>query len=65
MNNWKTEFEVKYDLRFTNDDGKEEIKRDFLIIEGCSKSAVINIIKHKFGYSEDLEIGEVTELWKY
>jgi|TARA_B110000881_G_C18096309_1_gene280672 hypothetical protein len=65
MNNWETEFEVKYSLTLTDDLSRQEVKTETLIIEASSKSEVINIMKHRFQYSENLHIDEIKELWKY
>jgi hypothetical protein len=65
MNNWETEFEVKYSLTLTDDLSRQEEKNETLIIEASSKSEVINIMKHRFQYSENLHIDEIKELWKY
>ena len=65
MNNWETEFEVKYSLTLTDDLSRQEVKTETLIIEASSKSEVINIMKHRFQYSENLHINEIKELWEY
>ena len=65
MNNWETEFEVKYTLLIGDDPSHERTKSETLIIEAGSKSEVVNLIKHRFQYSEYLRIEEINELWKY
>ncbi|MAV88733.1 MAG: hypothetical protein CMM67_10885 [Rhodospirillaceae bacterium] len=65
MNNWETEFEVKYELRYIDDHGFESVKKDSLIIEASSQSEVANIIKSKFNYSDNIQIKCIKELWKY
>ena len=65
MNNWETEFEVKYTLLIEDGSGHESRTSETLIIEAGSKSEVINLIKHRFQYSEYLRIEEINELWKY
>ena len=65
MNNWETEFEVKYSLTLTDDLSRQGGKNESLIIEASSKSEVINLMKHRFQYSENLHIDEIKELWKY
>lgn len=65
MNNWETEFEVKYERIYLDDNGSEVAKKDSLIIEASTKSEVINIIKHRFGYSDNIKIESIKELWNY
>jgi hypothetical protein len=65
MNNWETEFEVKYERIYLDDNGSEVAKKDSLIIEASSQSEVINIMKHRFGYSDNIKIESIKELWKY
>ena len=49
MNNWETEFEVKYERIYLDDNDFKVAKKDSLIIEASTQSEVINIIKHRFG----------------
>ena len=65
MNNWETEFEVKYERIYLDDNGFEVAKKDSLIIEASTQSEVINIIKHRFGYRDNIKIESIKELWKY
>ena len=65
MNNWETEIEVKYECIYSDDNGSEVAKKDSLIIEASTQSEVINIIKHRFGYSDNIKIESIKELWKY
>jgi hypothetical protein len=65
MNNWETEFEVKYSITSTDDSNRQNAKSETLIIEASSKSEVVNIMQHRFQYSESLYIDEIKELWKY
>jgi hypothetical protein len=65
MNNWETEFEVKYSITSTDDPNRQKAKSETLIIEASSKSEVVNIMQHRFQYSESLHIDEIKELWKY
>ena len=65
MNNWETEYEVKYHITSKRDDGKKKVKNRLLIIEASSKTEAINKIKYRFNYNEDVQIDEVKALWKY
>ena len=65
MNNWETEYEVKYQITSKQDDGKQKIKNSSLIIEASSKTEAINKIKYRFNYNDDVKIDEVKTLWKY
>jgi hypothetical protein len=65
MNNWETEFEVKYERIYIDDNGSEVVEKDSLIIEASTHSEVINVIKHRFDYSDNIKIESIKELWKY
>jgi hypothetical protein len=65
MNNWETEYEVKYQITSKQDDGKQKVKNSSLIIEASSKTEAINKIKYRFNYNDDVKIDEVKTLWKY
>tara|TARA_S200000501_G_C20468275_1_gene588254 strand:+ start:139 stop:387 length:249 start_codon:yes stop_codon:yes gene_type:complete len=65
MNNWETEFEVKYERIYLDNNGSEVTKKDNLIIEASTQSEVINIIKQRFDYSDTIKIESIKELWKY
>ena len=65
MNNWETEYEVKYQITSKQDDGKQKVKNSSLIIEASSKTEAINKIKYRFNYNDDVKINEVKTLWKY
>jgi len=65
MNNWETEYEVKYQITSKQDDGKQKVKNSSLIIEASSKTEAINKIKYRFNYNDDVKIDEVKALWKY
>ena len=65
MNNWETEYEVKYHITSIQDDGKKKVKKRLQIIEASSKTEAINKIKYRFNYNDDVQIDEVKTLWKY
>ena len=65
MNNWETEYEVRYHITSTQDDGKQKVRNRSLIIEASSKTEAINKIKYRFNYNDDVKIDEVKALWKY
>ena len=65
MNNWETEFEVKYIIKLTDDSAQGEAESETVIIEASSKSEVVNIMQHRFQYSENLKIESISKLWEY
>ena len=65
MNNWETEFEVTYERIYLDDNDFEVAEKNSLIIEASTQSEVINIIKHRFGYSDNIKIESIKEIWKY
>ena len=65
MNNWETEYEVRYHITSTKNDDKQEVIHRLIIIEASSKTEAINKIKYRFNYNDDLQIDEVKTLWKY
>lgn len=65
MDNWETEFEVKYSFAAPNELNNQKSEIHTLIIEASSKTDAINKIKHRFQYSENLQIDEIKKIWTY
>ena len=65
MNNWKTDFEVKFHLEFTHFNGRKEQKNLSLIVEAENEKQAIQIITHLYEDSTFLKIDEVKKIWEY
>ena len=53
MNNWHTEYRVKYHITLAHDDGRLEVVTDCMIIETQSPEEVEKIILNKFKNGND------------
>ena len=53
MNNWHTEYRVKYHITFVHDDGRSEVVSGDMIIEGRSPEEAEKIILEKYENSDD------------
>lgn len=53
MNNWQTEYRVKYHITFIHDDGRSEMVSDDTIIECRSPEEAEKIILEKYENSPD------------
>jgi|TARA_B110000263_G_scaffold240567_1_gene243877 hypothetical protein len=53
MNNWQTEYRVKYHITFVHDDGRTEVVTDDMIIESRSPEEVEKIILNKYENGDD------------
>ena len=53
MNNWYTEYSVKYHITFVHDDGRTEVVKDNMIIESRSPEEAEKIILDKYEYGDD------------
>ena len=53
MNNWHTEYRVKYHITLSHDDGRLEVVTDWMIIESRSPEEVEKIILNKFENGND------------
>ena len=47
MNNWKTDFEVKFHLEFTHVNGKKEAKYNSLIVEAENEEKAVDSKKNE------------------
>ena len=65
MNNWKTDFEVKFHLEFTHVNGKKEAKYNSLIVEAENEEKALEMVTYQYGNSEFLIIDEVKKIWNY
>jgi len=53
MNNWHTEYRVKYHITFVHDDGRTQVVTDNLIIESRSPEEAEKIILDKYENGDD------------
>ena len=65
MNNWKTDFEVKFKLEFKHFNGRKEIKNNTLIVEAENEDQAIEMVINQYDNSVFLKINEVRKIWSY
>ena len=65
MNNWKTDFKVKFHLVYLHNDGTKEINYNSLIVNAEDEDAAKKMILNQYEGSKFLTIDEVVKLWKY
>ena len=65
MNNWKTDFKVKFHLEYLHTDGTKEINYNSLIVHAENEDAAKKMILNQYEGSMFLIIDEVVKLWKY
>ena len=65
MNNWKTDFEVKFHLEFTHVNGKKETKYNSLIVEAENEEKAVEMVTYQYENSEFLIIDGVKKIWNY
>ena len=65
MNNWKTDFEVKFHLEFTHANGKKEAKYNSLIVEAENEEKAVEMVTYQYENSEFLIIDGVKKIWNY
>ena len=65
MNNWKTDFEVKFRLEFKHENGRKEIKNNTLIVEAENEDQAIEMVINQYDNSVFLKIDEVKKIWSY
>ena len=51
MANWHTDYMIKYHITFVHNDGRSEVVRDNMIVEGRSPEEVKKIILAKYEHS--------------
>ncbi len=56
---------MKYSFAAPNELNNQKSEIHTLIIEASSKTDAINKIKHRFQYSENLQIDEIKKIWTY
>jgi len=54
MNNWHTEYKVKYHITFLHEDGRSEVVNDDMIIQARSPEKAEKIIMDRYENSDDL-----------
>jgi hypothetical protein len=62
MANWHTDYIVKYHITFVHNDGRSEVVRDNMIIEGRSPEEVKKIILAKYEHS-GVSITDIPDGW--
>ena len=65
MSNWKSDFEVKFQLEFIHNNGRKEVKRNTLIVEAESEEKAKEIVLHQYQNSKFLKIKEIKKIWNY
>ena len=65
MNNWKTDFIVKFHLEYLHTDGIKEMDYNSLIVHAEDEDAAKKMILNQYEGSKFLIIDEVVKLWKY
>ena len=65
MNNWKTDFEVKFRLEFKHEDGRKEIKNNSLIVEAENEDQAIEMVINEYDNSVFLKVDEGKKIWNY
>lgn len=65
MNNWKTDFEVKFRLEFIHENGRKEIKNNTLIVEAENEDQAIEMVINEYDNSVFLKVDEVKKIWNY
>ncbi len=65
MNNWKTDFEVKFHFEFTHVNGKKEAKYNSLIVEAENEEKAVEMVTYQYENSEFLIIDGVKKIWNY
>ena len=65
MNNWKTDFEVKFHLEFTHVNGKKVAKFNSLIVEAENEEKAVEMVTYQYENSEFLIIDGVKKIWNY
>tara|TARA_B100000575_G_C22641624_1_gene395112 strand:+ start:216 stop:413 length:198 start_codon:yes stop_codon:yes gene_type:complete len=65
MNNWKTDFKVKFHLEYLHKDGTKEMKNNSLIVHAKDEDEARKMILIQYEDSNFLKFDEVVKLWKY
>ena len=62
MANWHTDYIVKYHITFVHNDGRSEVVRDNMIVEGRSPEEVKKIIVAKYEHG-DVPLTDFPDGW--
>ena len=65
MNNWKTDFKVKFHLEYQHKDGTKEMDYNSLIVHAEDEDTAKKMILNQYEDSKFLKIDKVEKLWKY
>ena len=65
MNNWKSDFEVKFQLEFVHKNGRKEVKQNTLIVEAEDEENAKEIVLYQYENSQFLKINEIKKIWNY
>ena len=65
MNNWKTDFKVKFHLEYHHKDGTKEMDYNSLIVHAENEYSAKKMILNQYEDSKFLKIDKVEKLWKY
>ena len=65
MNNWKSDFEVKFQLEFVHNNGRKEVKQNTLIVEAEDEETAKEIVLYQYENSQFLKINEIKKIWNY
>ena len=65
MNNWKTDFKVKFHLEYHHKDVTKEKHDNSLIVHAEDEDAAKKMILNQYEDSKFLKIDKVEKLWKY
>ena len=65
MNNWKSDFKVKFHLEYLHKDGTREKDHNSLVVHAEDEDAAKKMILNQYEGSKFLIFDEVVKLWKY
>ena len=65
MINWKSDFEVKFQLEFVHNNGRKEVKQNTLIVEAEDEENAKEIVLYQYENSQFLKINEIKKIWNY
>ena len=65
MNNWKSDFEVKFQLEFVHNNERKEVKHNTLIVEAEDEENAKEIVLYQYENSQFLKINEIKKIWNY
>jgi len=65
MNNWKSDFKIKFQLEFIHYNGKKEVMYKTLIVEAENEKKAKEILFYQYENSRFLKINEIKKIWNY